>query len=1110
MKVIKFTFLLLIVFNTINSQICISPNPDGEDPDVSAALHIKYTNKGLLIPQVALTGTNDATTIATPAKGLLVYNTGTGGLTPAGFYYNAGTPTSPNWVRFLESKQAWMIDGNDNTDPATHFLGTTNDKDLQFKTNNINRMRIMSSAYSSYPTIGIGTIFPVINLDGSSAVLHVHDGGNSVGSQLILSTHSTTPGARAGGLYFAATQATNNRITANIQSYLTAYSGGNASGDLRFFTNNNNTVAERMRITPAGNIGINTTTPTSEFLVTITPNTNAIRSGIDMTLTNATSTAYGINITTSNANVNGILMTHGSSSTSSSFYAIGGVLSSTRIVSGYLGYRTGSGNSYGLYGITGTTSSYNSGDANTWAAFIQGRAVISSESAPTSPLGVDLEIRNTTAGSGNPVTLSMRQTTSETISGRTLAHINFGDNHTTSPQAQISILREAAGGSNDYPTAIIFSNTQDGASSLLERMRISNNGNVGINTTTPAHRLHVVNTTNSISAVYADNSSISSSGTSWSYGSSNVSAIQGISSTGANYTAGVFGYRFSVGSNGAGVIGAWSSTIWGGLGCEEGSNRWGVFTPANAAIRGYLVVGNPSVPQSISSGATLPIYQWNNQNGLFGWYTSGGCGSGNWSYIIDGLNSYICFDNVGSRSYQPLLSPWMWIPSNSTIRVGLSFNSSLEHGYDGVYLEYTTDNVNWIKVTNWIYGDYNTNVTGSNSTCSSSNPQPAWSNTGAYGPLSDNISITNGTWIRFRLVGVEDVAISSGEFRFFGFSVWIYNPTFGGSFSAGNIYAEKNVYAGSNVLLGDLAEHFNVEGNPKKGMLIAVNPHRSNSYIISKNAYSDQVIGIYSESPTLTLNNPNSGIPVALAGRVPVLVTAKNGAIKVGDYLTASDIPGVAMKADKPCFVVGMALEPYENTNKEGKILCLVQPGWYNCNNTTLASGEFFVPDNYDEVVVYDDRISKNSKLFITMLDDPQGRFWIKEKDNGRFILKFSQKVKGNVKFDYLIENVKNNISPGKTLNNFYSYTKPIDFEEGGWKYDETKKIYWKEEPEKEGIKKIEVPIEVESNIPPIPEDTENPHIYFPDKQVMKTIFLKTNSESIEKEILEKQNEIKK
>ena len=49
----------------------------GSPTDPSAILEVAATNKGVLLPKVTLTGVNDATTIATPAVGLLVYNTGT-------------------------------------------------------------------------------------------------------------------------------------------------------------------------------------------------------------------------------------------------------------------------------------------------------------------------------------------------------------------------------------------------------------------------------------------------------------------------------------------------------------------------------------------------------------------------------------------------------------------------------------------------------------------------------------------------------------------------------------------------------------------------------------------------------------------------------------------------------------------------------------------------------------------------------------------------------------------------------------------------------------------------------------------------------------------------
>jgi hypothetical protein len=44
-------------------------------PDQSAALDITATNKGFLLPRIALKGTTDSTTIPNPVIGLLVYNT---------------------------------------------------------------------------------------------------------------------------------------------------------------------------------------------------------------------------------------------------------------------------------------------------------------------------------------------------------------------------------------------------------------------------------------------------------------------------------------------------------------------------------------------------------------------------------------------------------------------------------------------------------------------------------------------------------------------------------------------------------------------------------------------------------------------------------------------------------------------------------------------------------------------------------------------------------------------------------------------------------------------------------------------------------------------------
>lgn len=74
-------------------------------PNTSAGLEIQFNNKGLLVPRIALTGTNDFTTIPSPATSLLVFNTTVGSGLVAGYYYNAGTPTAPNWKRLITTHE---------------------------------------------------------------------------------------------------------------------------------------------------------------------------------------------------------------------------------------------------------------------------------------------------------------------------------------------------------------------------------------------------------------------------------------------------------------------------------------------------------------------------------------------------------------------------------------------------------------------------------------------------------------------------------------------------------------------------------------------------------------------------------------------------------------------------------------------------------------------------------------------------------------------------------------------------------------------------------------------------------------------------------------------
>lgn len=109
MKKVKLLFALILMIASYSLIAQVSINTDGSSADASAMLDVKSTDKGMLIPQVALTGVNDASTIATPATSLLIYNTATAtGVTP-GYYYNSGTSGSPVWERFTTG----IIDGSE-------------------------------------------------------------------------------------------------------------------------------------------------------------------------------------------------------------------------------------------------------------------------------------------------------------------------------------------------------------------------------------------------------------------------------------------------------------------------------------------------------------------------------------------------------------------------------------------------------------------------------------------------------------------------------------------------------------------------------------------------------------------------------------------------------------------------------------------------------------------------------------------------------------------------------------------------------------------------------------------------------------------------------------
>jgi trimeric autotransporter adhesin len=106
-------------------------------PNTSAMLDVTATNKGILVPRVALANSSDVGTIASPPLSLLIYNTATAGVpslaVSPGYYYWNGS----KWVALIVSdnslKAAWLLGGNGGTSPANNYMGTIDNQPLRFK-----------------------------------------------------------------------------------------------------------------------------------------------------------------------------------------------------------------------------------------------------------------------------------------------------------------------------------------------------------------------------------------------------------------------------------------------------------------------------------------------------------------------------------------------------------------------------------------------------------------------------------------------------------------------------------------------------------------------------------------------------------------------------------------------------------------------------------------------------------------------------------------------------------------------------------------------------------------------------------------------------------------
>lgn len=137
-----------------------------------------------------------------------------------------------------------------------------------------------------------------------------------------------------------------------------------------------------------------------------------------------------------------------------------------------------------------------------------------------------------------------------------------------------------------------------------------------------------------------------------------------------------------------------------------------------------------------------------------------------------------------------------------------------------------------------------------------------------------------------------------------------------------------------------IATYIVVKGTTHPGDIVTLT---KNGYELSATPYDPSVFGIIVENPSVSFENTTlkDGQPVISSGKAYVRITTANGAIKKGDPITTSNIPGVGQKATQDGFVIGTALQDYSSKDQKkiGKILIILNISYNGSQNGTLSGG---------------------------------------------------------------------------------------------------------------------------------------------------------------------------
>ena len=153
----------------------------------------------------------------------------------------------------------------------------------------------------------------------------------------------------------------------------------------------------------------------------------------------------------------------------------------------------------------------------------------------------------------------------------------------------------------------------------------------------------------------------------------------------------------------------------------------------------------------------------------------------------------------------------------------------------------------------------------------------------------------------------------------------------------GNLTASGTITGGTiNAKYQDVAEWVESSQVLGAGTVVVLDHTRSNQVVASSRAYDTRVAGVISLQPGIALGESGATkVLVATTGRVKIKVDASAGPIQIGDLLVTSDKEGVAKKSEplmlagvqihRPGTLIGKALEPLAKGTGEILVLLSLQ-----------------------------------------------------------------------------------------------------------------------------------------------------------------------------------------